>query len=95
MTLSNSLSESSETPGPACTRAPLSLDDDEGNNIPVDWNLSSTSFAGNVSDVSSKTSSTTFSTTYQSATFSSTLFFYSTSSVEIGTSQVPSPLQAQ
>jgi hypothetical protein len=26
---------SSDTPGPACTRAPLSLDDDEGNNIPA------------------------------------------------------------
>ncbi|KAF2828249.1 glycoside hydrolase [Ophiobolus disseminans] len=35
-TKSNSISSSSETPGPACTRAPLSLDDDEGNNIPED-----------------------------------------------------------
>jgi hypothetical protein len=32
VTYSNSISK--ETPGPACTRAPLSLDDDEGNNIP-------------------------------------------------------------
>ncbi|KAF1914807.1 hypothetical protein BDU57DRAFT_549890 [Ampelomyces quisqualis] len=55
-TKSNSLS--SETPGPACTRAPLSLDDDEGNNIPLDWDLSSSIFASNTTDISSPTSTT-------------------------------------
>jgi hypothetical protein len=93
VTLSNSLNMTSETPGPACTRAPLSLDDDEGNNIPVDWNLSSTSFARNMSDIASKTSSSASSSTYQSTSLSSTLFSFSTSSVEIGTSQVISSVK--
>jgi hypothetical protein len=65
-TSSNSLSSS--TPGPACTRAPLSLDDDEGNNIPEDWDSSSSIFASNTTVVStasstSKSSSTSSSTT--------------------------------
>jgi hypothetical protein len=54
VTSKNSIS--SETPGPACTRAPLSLDDDEGNNIPVDWSSSSSMFGSNTTDFASQTS---------------------------------------
>jgi hypothetical protein len=55
-TKSNSLS--SETPGPACTRAPLSLDDDEGNNIPEDWESSSSRFGSNTTAISTPSSTT-------------------------------------
>jgi hypothetical protein len=57
VTESNTLS--GETSGPACTRAPLSLDDDEGNNIPIGWGSSSITFASNTTGLSSPTSTPT------------------------------------
>ncbi|KAH4000096.1 hypothetical protein HBH98_070970 [Parastagonospora nodorum] len=57
VTESNTIStNSTSSEAPACTRAPLSLDDDEGNNIPVDWDSSSSRFGGNTTDFASNTS---------------------------------------
>ncbi|KAF1828493.1 hypothetical protein BDW02DRAFT_538096 [Decorospora gaudefroyi] len=42
---------------PACTRAPLSLDDDEGNNSPDDPLNTSSTFSSNTTSIASKTSS--------------------------------------
>jgi hypothetical protein len=52
---------------PACTRAPLSLDDDEGNNNPDDPLNTSSTFASNTTTVASKTRSTVSTSTATAA----------------------------
>ncbi|KAF2124649.1 hypothetical protein P153DRAFT_124095 [Dothidotthia symphoricarpi CBS 119687] len=64
-------STASETPGPMCTRAPLSLDDDEGSNEQPDRWVSSNSFTFSSMNSSTSTPSSPTKTTSSSASTTS------------------------